>query len=135
MKKVLGLLCIPAGAFGSFAMYVTSKDGNFRNPIFFGILLFLAIISFSIFSFCQRFRSKGLGTQIGVVGSYVAFIVFLLLSSLFEKNNGELLTWMPVIVILGVFYMAPVVGLSYLGSSLFFKKSLSAVQPQRDALL
>ena len=102
-------------------MYAKSEDGNIWNVSLFAMMLAAAIASFVTFVACRiMLTTKGKRLFIGVIASYLVMLILLLVASGVTGDIAETMMWMPVILLFGIPYMAPLVGMSWLGSVLVF---------------
>jgi hypothetical protein len=121
MRRTLGLLCVIAGTLPSHVLYATSKDGDLWNLQLFTTVLVAAITSFVVFAGC-RLLPGGTANRlvVGAIASYAAILALLLVWVGVSGEMDETLMWMPVILLVGIPYLAPLVGMSALGSILVF---------------
>ena len=131
---MLGLLCVLGGTLPSYVIYAKSKDGNLWNPGLFEMMVVAAITSFLIFAVCRHLLSTAKKRLIaGVIGSYAAFLVVLTVGAGLHGQLAETLMWMPVILLFGIPFMAPLVGMSWLGTRLMFGPMREEPDRDRDA--
>jgi hypothetical protein len=121
VKIISGLICIPLAAIPPHVMYAMSEDGNLWNNTLFSMMLLAAIASFVSFSASRYiFDSSKKRIVVGIIISYGAMLVLLIFFSYLKGDLPETIMWMPIIIIFGVLYMSPLLGLSFLASILIF---------------
>ena len=121
MKRILGLLCVLAGTLPSHVMYARSEDGNLWNLQLFVMMLAAAITSFVAFAVCRLLVDGTVKRLVvGAIASYAAILALLLVAAGVTGDVAETLMWMPVIILFGIPFLAPLVGMSALGSVLMF---------------
>ncbi len=122
LVKLLGVAALIAGVIFSYLLYAFSESrSDFSlNPWLLGTMALAAIVSFVNFSL-SRFVPTVIGGMLaGVAGSYASFFV---LFFLFVGLHGpmalyEAIMWLPIITLFGVPYMAPLVGMTWLATTL-----------------
>ena len=121
-KTVLGLVCVVAGIILPYLMYAESGNGNIINPVLFIMMVIAGGISFLIFAIC-RWSFSSLLTQvlIGTTGCYTSFILLIVIVSAIRDELPETVMWMPIMLLFGIPYMAPLVGMTCLGSCLIIE--------------
>ncbi len=128
--RILGVLCVIAGTIPPYLMYAKSEDGNLRNPALFATILVAASISLAVFGVCRLLFTTALKRLfIGAIASYVALLLFLLVAARITGDLAETTMWMPIILLFGIPFMAPLVGMSWLGSILIFGKRNNETEP------
>ena len=81
------------------------------------MMLIAAVISFIAFSTTRYiFKSNIKRIIAGIIASYVAMLLILVVVSSIAGEIAETLMWMPIILMFGAVYMAPLIGISLLGS-------------------
>jgi hypothetical protein len=121
MKIIIGLLCVIVGTLPTHVMYAMSEDRNLCNPSLFAMMLLAAVISFTTFAACRiLFSAKGKRLLIGVIASYAAMFILLVVATGITGDIAETMMWMPIILLFGIPYMTPLIGMSWLGSVLVF---------------
>lgn len=124
VRKSLGVVCVLIGAVPPYFFYVHSESKGIWQPVVLGIVLLASLISFLIFSVCQkRIANPKKRMVTGALWSYAGFLIFILVESVLTKSFSETLMWSPIIVLVGVPYTASVVAMSYLGSVLFWNRA------------
>ncbi|HOU60098.1 MAG TPA: hypothetical protein PLS59_11715 [Kiritimatiellia bacterium] len=118
-KRILGLICVLAGTLLPHAMYAMSEDGNLWNLQLFVMMLIAAITSFTAFAACRFFLDGTIKRFIiGAIASYAAILILLLAAAGITGEFSEVIMWIPVILLFGVPFMAPLVIMSGVGSLL-----------------
>lgn len=119
IKRILGLICVLAGTLPPYVMYARSEDGNLWNPSLFFMMITAAITSFGAFAVC-RFVLDGTVKRLvaGTIVSYAAILIILLAAAGVTGDLAETMMWMPIILLFGIPFMAPLVTMSGLGSVL-----------------
>ena len=111
-------------------MYAKSEDGNIWNFSLFAMMLAAAIASFVAFVACRiMFGTKGKRLFIGVIASYLVMLILLVAASSVTGDIAETIMWMPIIFLFGIPYMAPLVGMSWLGSVLVIGNEKGKPEP------
>jgi hypothetical protein len=119
-RITLGFLCIIAAAIPSHLLYATHEDGNLRNPGLFLAMFIASVTSFAVFSLTKKLPSFTSQLIAGILGSYLAFLGLVFLIAAITGDTAETIMWTPIIVLFGIPFMAPLVGLSWLSSVLIF---------------
>jgi len=119
-RITLGLLCVIVAALPPYLLYATHEDGNLRNPRLYLAMLIASVTSFAVFSFAKKLPSFKIQIIAGIGGSYFAFFVLVLLVAAIMGEIAEFIMWSVIIVLFGIPFMAPLVGLSWLSSTLVF---------------
>ena len=120
IRKAMGLVCVIAAAVPPYVLYAKSEDGNMRNPGLFLAMLAAAVTSFVVASVTKRLPSFRAQLIAGIGGSYLALLGLLFFVAAIQGKVAETLMWTPVILLFGLPFMAPLVGLAWLGSTLIF---------------
>lgn len=121
IKRIVGLICVLAGTLPPHVMYARSEDGNLWNLQLFAMMLAAATISFGTFAVCRLFLDGTVKRlAVGAIASYAAILMFLLVASRITGDLAETMMWMPVILLFGIPFMAPLVAMSGVGSVLVF---------------
>ena len=120
VRITLGFLCIIAAAIPPYLHYVRHKDGNLRNPGLFLAMLIASVTCFAVFSLTKKLPSFMPQLIAGIIGSYIALIGLVFFRAAIIGEIAETIMWSPIIVLFGIPFMAPLVGLSWLGSTLIF---------------
>lgn len=121
IKVIAGILCVPLAALPPHVMYAMSEDGNLWDIVLFSMMLLAAVVSFVCFAVSRYlFSTKGKRVIAGIFASYTAMLVLLVVSAVITSDLSETMMWMPVILIFGIPFMAPLIGISFLGSTLIF---------------
>jgi hypothetical protein len=56
--------------------------------------------------------------MLGTTGTYTILLLVVLGSTPFTKEGNEVIMWLPIIVLFGLFYMAPLIAMSWIGCEL-----------------
>lgn len=123
LRLILGLACIPAGAIPPYVRYSLADSGDFINVSFFMEMLWESAASFAIFSLANLIPRLEVRIAVGVIGSYAVFWAHYFLSSAAAGYLDEAIMWSYVMVLFSIPYVAPLVGLAWLGSTLVFGRS------------
>lgn len=123
---LLKRLSIGAGAFvaglvGTHVLYAINEDGDLANVALFKDLLFAATIATLIFCACRFLVTEGRAKFLGTALSYLTWASFLLL----RDHGAETLMWLPVIVMFGVLFTAPILVGSWYASRCFLPERAS----------
>lgn len=128
---VVGAAVMLSGTITSTLFYALSQGDGLVPPSFVFTLLIATVISFLIFSACRRIwrNRSSVALVIGTLCSYLTFgaLVLSLAAAGGERELAEAYMWMPVWILFGIPFMAPIVGSSWAGSILIF-----AATPQDD---
>jgi len=110
------------GSIPPYVLYAEGKDGNLLNASLMLAMLFAASVSFLVFALCRYIFPTSLLLQqvIGWSGSYVSFLLLAILVSAMQGNLPETIMWLPIIVLFGIPFMAPLIGMSWLATHLMF---------------
>ena len=121
---------MPAAALPPHYMYAMSEDGNIYNKKLLVMMLIAAVISFIAFSTTRYiFKSNIKRIIAGIIASYAAMLLILVVASSIAGEIAETLMWMPIILMFGAVYMAPLIGISLLGSVLVFGYEKETPEP------
>jgi len=114
---ILSLLCIVVAAVPGQIMYAIAAKKNLLDPSFFLGMMVASSASYVVFSAAKLIPSHTAQLLTGIGGSYFALIglVFLVV---FKGDIAEFMLWLPVVIVFGIPFMAPLIGLSWLGSTL-----------------
>ena len=113
-RIALGILCIIAAAVPPYFLYAKSEDGNTSNPALFFAMLIAALTSFAVFSITKKIPSFRAQLIAGFGGSYLALLGLVFLAAAIHGETADTFMWTPIILLFGIPYMAPLVGLSWL---------------------
>ena len=116
---ILSLLCIVVAAVPGQIMYAIAAKKNLLDPSFFLGMMIASSASFVVFSAAKLIPSPTAQLLTGIGGSYLAFIGLVFLA-VFKGEIAEFTLWLPGVIVFGIPFMAPLVGLSWLGSTLVF---------------
>jgi hypothetical protein len=119
-RITLGFLCIIAAAIPSYLLYAKHEDGNLRNPGLFLAMFIASVTSFAVFSITKKLPSFTSQLIAGIMGSYLVFFGLVFAIAIITGATAETIMWSPIIVLFGIPFMAPLVGLSWLSSTLIF---------------
>ena len=128
MRILIGLLCVPAGMVLPCALYTLGKGRTSPHPALLAGMAVAAATSFLVFTACRALPPGARRGVIGAAASYGAFLVLLSAAASAQGTMAETLMWMPVIVLVGIPYMAPLVAMTWLGSVLVFGKTPGGLQ-------
>jgi hypothetical protein len=120
VRITFGFLCIIAAAIPPYLHYARHKDGNLRNPGLFLAMLIASVTCFAVFSLTKKLPSFMSQLIAGIIGSYIALIGLVFFRAAIIGEIAETIMWSPIIVLFGIPFMAPLVGLSWLSSTLIF---------------
>ncbi len=90
------------------------------NPGLFIAMLAASVTSFTVFSVSKHMPSYRTQLIIGVLGSYFAFLGLVFLVAMLQGEIAETYMWTPIILLCGIPFMAPLVGLSWVSSTIVF---------------
>jgi len=123
-RMVLGTLLVLAGALVTHVLYAMNEDGNLWNGALFVGVLLAAVVATAVFCGCRRFlSSRWARVLIGVSIIYCVWLAILLIG---DPESGM---WLPVIIIFGIPFTAPVLIAAWFSSGLF----MSPVAAQQAA--
>ena len=120
IRIILGLALIIAAALPSHIFYTRMNHGNFKDPTLFMTMLAAAATSFAVFSCSKLIPSYRAQLISGILGSYCAFLGLVFLWAAIKGDFAETYMWTPIIILFGIPFMAPMVALSWLASTLVF---------------
>ena len=124
-KRIIGVLCIIFAALPPHMMYAMSEDGNLWNIHLFSMMLIASVLSFAVFIASRfLFVSKSKWIIAGIFFSYSSILALLITVSAITGDLSETIMWMPVILMFGIPYMAPLVGIALLGNMLIFEDKI-----------
>lgn len=113
-KIVLGTLLVLGGTVATHALYAMSEDGNLWNAALFIGVFVASFVATAVFCACRRFlASRRARVMTGISVIYCIWLVTLL------AGDPESKMWLPVIVIFGVPFTAPVLIATWFASGLF----------------
>lgn len=93
------------------------------GPLQLWMMIVAAIASFTVFAVCRWLFSTGTKHRLfGVILSYVVLTVLYLVVGAIEGNLDESIMWLPIALMFGVPFMAPLIFMAWLGSVLAFGK-------------
>jgi hypothetical protein len=104
----------------SHLLYAKNEDGNLLNPHVFLAMLIASVTSFLVFSLAKKIPFFLVQIIVGIGVSYLAFLGVIFLIAAITDEMAETIMWMPIMILVGIPNMAPLVGLSWLGSTLIF---------------
>jgi hypothetical protein len=136
-RIILGSICVVAGTLSSQWMYAASSgSGEFLDPNLSKMMAVAAGVVFLVFAASRwLFQSLAAHLILGCLGSYGSLLALVLVVSAGQGGLEETRMWMPVILIIGIPYMAPLVGMTWLGTVLIFpKRKLPEAGAQGDTL-
>jgi hypothetical protein len=106
-------MALVAGTIATRIFYALTEDGNLLNPALFLLLSGATLIATAAFCAARHFFSTSwIKVTVGVAGSYCAWLIILLAS------GPETAMWLPVIILVGVPFTAPVLIGAWVGSGL-----------------
>jgi len=117
---VLTLLCIVVAAVTGQIMCAPLKSGILLSPQVFSIMVIFSCTSFVVFSVTKRIPSSLAKLLAGIGGSYLVFVGILFIFAAIKGETAEAMMWLPAMMVYGIPLMAPLVGLSWLASTLAF---------------
>jgi hypothetical protein len=121
-RIVLGILLLLAGTAVTHVLYAMNEDGNLWNGgLFVGVLL-AAVVATAVFGACRRFLSSRWARI--VTGVSITYCIWLAILLVGDPESGM---WLPVIVIFGIPFTAPVLIGAWFSSDLFMS-SITAQQ-------
>ena len=93
----------------------------------FGLFVITVIaggIAFLVFVFSRKlFKSLAKQIIFGTIGCYISFFMLILIFAVLTGNFQEAINWyIPIMLIVGIPYTAPLVGVVCLGTFLIFGK-------------
>jgi hypothetical protein len=119
LRGILGLGCLIGGVLASASLYTASSGDGAYSPDLLGMMGISAALSFGSFALCRRllpYHSHAL--VLGSVGSYLLLLAALLIASNMRGELPQTVMWLPIIILVGIPYMAPLVALSGLACTL-----------------
>ena len=116
----MGLLCIILATVPPYLLYTRHEDGNLRTHGLFRAMLIASVTCFAVFSLTKKLPSFMSQLIAGIIGSYIALIGLVFFRAAIIGEIAETIMWSPIIVLFGIPFMAPLVGLSWLSSTLIF---------------
>ena len=120
-RQLFGVVVVSMGAIPPHVMYATSKDGNIWNPSIFGGLLVCSLISFACFAVIRKAGGgRSRQTILGTVASYSIFLLIVIVSSAVAGDIAETVMWLPILLAIGILYMAPLIAMSWIGCQLVY---------------
>lgn len=123
LRRLLGGLCIPAAAVPTTLLYSFAEDGELWHPELFVTMLVAAGVSFATFVACRRLtRDVQRHFLLGAAASYAVLFCLLLIGSAVSGCLAEMVMWLLVIVIFGIPFFSPMIGLAWLGCFLIFDR-------------
>jgi len=115
---VLSLLGIVVAAVAGQIMCAPLKRGLLLSPKVFSFMLVFSCTSFAIFCVTKNMPSPLPQLAAGIGSSYLAFLGIVFIFAAIKDEVAEAILWLPAMLLFGIPLMAPLVGLSWLGSTL-----------------
>lgn len=114
---VVSLLGIASAAVAGQIMCAPLKRGILLNPLVFSFMLAFSCTAFVAFSVTRRIPSPLARPIAGIGVSYLGFALVLLAFAAIKGEVAEFMKWLPGMIVFGIPMMAPLVGISWLGSA------------------
>ena len=116
----VGLLGIAVAAVAGQLMCSTLRRGRgiLLSPEVFCVMVAFSCASSAAFTVARRIPSPTARILAGIAGSYLAILAIVFVFAAIKDEIAESLLWLPAMLVFGTPLMAPLVGLSWLGSTL-----------------
>jgi len=127
LRILLALVILLAAIVPSGLLYAEAKDGNVWNWGLWGALFIAALLAAASFLFTRRKLPGSLLSL--VVGALLTYVVWIGVLLALAPSGG--LMWLPIIVLVGIPYTAPIIAGAWFASGIFlaaFAKPNNALQ-------
>src|SRR6185436_16808782 len=116
LRLLLGLGCLALGCMASGSLYAAGEGGACSGDLML-LVVIAATISSGWFGLCRVLLRSGVQSFVlGAFGSYVLMVLALLVLSWARGELAQTQMWLPIIILFGVPFMAPVVLMSGLAT-------------------
>jgi hypothetical protein len=114
-----GFPCVVVAAAAGQIMCALLGRGVLLNPEVFFLMLVFSCASFGIFCGARKIASPPIRAAAGIGGSYLAFLAVIFVFAVLRDEVAEAVLRLPAMLVYGIPLMAPLVGMAWLGSTLW----------------